>query len=83
MAEQCPYGYADPHAWCAWRNSDAQNQKDGHLWVVGNDGRPFITDDEAVTAERHRRDKAAKEAEAQRHNHRIMHPIDEMREAAE
>lgn len=76
MAEQYPGSYRDVHGWCAWRNSDPQVQKDGLLWMVGSDGRPFLTDDEAVTAERHRKDKAAKEAEAQRHNHRVMHPVD-------
>lgn len=74
-------GYSNPHHLCAYYN--ANMAEPGLLWLVGNDGRPFITDDEAVTAERHRKDKAAKDEEARRHNHRVMHPIDEVREAAE
>jgi len=74
-------GYSDPGRLCAHYNRNMREP--GLLWMVGGDGRPFLTDDEAVTAERHRKDKAAKEAEAQRHNHRIMHPIDDFAEAAE
>ena len=73
-------GYSDPHRLCAFYNS--QMAKPGLLWKVATDGRPFITDDEAVTAERHRKDKAEKEAEAQRHNHRMMHPVTEKDRAA-
>jgi hypothetical protein len=53
------------------------------MWVVGTDGRPFITDDPSVTAARHKREKIAAEAERKRYNHRQMHPVTEQAEAAE
>lgn len=74
-------GYSDPHRLCAFYN--ATKERADVLWVVGPNGTPIIVDDEAVCAEIHRKDKAAKDEEARRHNHRIMHPIDEQREAAE
>lgn len=74
-------GYSNPAEWCAWRNRELADGSTGLLWMVGNDGRPFITDDEAVSAARRRREEASKEEERRRFNHRQRHPITEQENA--
>ncbi|GEM_PF-4192382 len=76
----CPDGYGSAHAWCAWRNRE--KTRADLLWIVGPNGTPILIDDEAVCAEIHRKDRALKEEEAQRHNHRLKHPITERSMAA-
>ncbi|WP_146037266.1 hypothetical protein [Novosphingobium guangzhouense] len=77
--DHCPDGYSNAHAWCAWRNRE--KTRADVMWIVGSNGTPVCVDDEAVCAEIRRKDKMLKDEEADRHNHRIMHPITERRPA--
>lgn len=77
--DPCPVGYADAHRWCAWANSE--KSRDDVFWRVGSNGTPILVDDEDVCGEMHRRDRALKEREAQKHNHRLTHPVTEQRAA--
>lgn len=78
--DHCPDRYAQPAAWCAWRNRE--KTRNDIMWIVGANGTPILVDDEAVCAERSRKDRDAKAEEARRHNHRIMHPVTEQGRAA-
>lgn len=80
MADHCPHGYADPQAWCDWRNTEIAGS--GHMWRVGPGGVPFITDDPVVSARWAAEDRARKEEDRRRFNWRQMHPVTEADHAA-
>ncbi|AIT81618.1 hypothetical protein [Novosphingobium pentaromativorans] len=75
--DQCPNGYSDPHAYCAWRNAELAAQGKGLIWIVGSAGIPMLTDDEQVSAARRAREDEIREDERRRFNWRQQHPVTE------
>ncbi|WP_285020251.1 hypothetical protein [Novosphingobium sp. fls2-241-R2A-195] len=80
--DHCPFGYDNPHDWCAWRNENERLQKLGLVWIVGQSGVPMLVDDEIASAKRHAEQRREQEDERSRHNWRIMHPVTEQDFAA-
>lgn len=72
---KCICHFPSKQAWMASRNAELAEK--GLMWIIGEAGDLQVVEDESVARARRKKEKEAKEAERQKFNWRLLHPIGE------